>query len=85
MNPYYLIIAFAMALILFSLARKYNWEKTLIYNYIFVAIAVLGLVFFSYVLSVNFNYTFLMINILLAIGIIPKVITIIKLRKEKKN
>lgn len=85
MNSNFVIIAFVAALVLFMLAKKFNWEKTLIYNYIFVAIGVTGLIFLIYMLRINFSYTYLLINILLAIGLIPKVLTIIKLRKEKKE
>lgn len=85
MNSNFVIIAFVAALVLFMLAKNFNWEKTLIYNYIFVGIGLSGLIFLIYMLSINFSYTYLLINILLAIGLIPKVLTIMKLRKEKKE
>lgn len=85
MNIYFITIAFILALVLFMLAKIYNWEKSLIYNYIFVSIGLAGLVFFVYMLSINFNYTYLLFNILLAFGLFPKVLMIMKLRKEKKE
>ena len=85
MNTYFVTIAFVIALVIFMLAKNFNWEKTLIYNYIFVGVGLIGLVFLLYMLSINFSYTYLAINILIAIGLIPKVLIIIKLRKEKKE
>jgi hypothetical protein len=85
MNIYFISIAFALALVFFMLAKKFEWEKTLIYNYLFLGIGIIGLIFLVYMLSINFNYTYLLINILLAIGLIPKVINIIKIRKGKKD
>ena len=85
MNIYFITIAFILALVFFMLAKKFDWEKTLIYNYLFLGIGIIGLIFFVYMLSINFNYTYLLFNILLAFGLFPKVLMIMKLRKEKKE
>ncbi len=82
-DPFYLIIAFALAIVLFALARKFNWENRLTYHYVFVIVGLVGLVFFTYSVIVHFNYTYLMINILLLLGIIQKVLKIILIKKGK--
>jgi hypothetical protein len=82
-DPFYLIIALALAIVLFALARKFDWENRIAYHYVFVIVGLIGIGFFTYSIILHFNYTYLMINILLLLGIIQKIFKIILINKGK--
>ena len=47
-DPFYLIIALALAVVLFALARKFDWENRIAYHYVFVIVGLIGIGFFTY-------------------------------------
>ena len=53
-DPFYLIIALALAIVLFALARKFGWENRIAYHYVFVIVGLIGIGFFYLFNNITF-------------------------------
>lgn len=85
MSNYFIISLFAIipAILIVFLAKKYNWDDKIPYNMTIVIIGIIGWFVFTYAMILHFNIVLLMINFLLLLGIIQKVVKIIKLKNKK--
>jgi hypothetical protein len=87
MNINFLIplAAIIPAILIVLLAKKYNWNDKISYNYTIVIIGIIGWIVFTYSLILHFNITLLLINIFLLFGIILKAIKIRQIKKSGKS
>jgi len=87
MNINFLIplAAIIPAILIVLLAKKYNWNDKISYNYTMVIIGIIGWIVFTYSLILHFNITLLLINIFLLFGIIQKAIKIRQIKKSGKS
>jgi TctA family transporter len=87
MNINFLIplAAIIPAILIVLLAKKYNWNDKISYNYTIVIIGIIGWIVFTYSLILHFNITLLLINIFLLFGIIQKAIKIRQIKKSGKS
>ena len=87
MNINFLIplAAIIPAILIVLLAKKYNWNDKISYNYTIVIIGIIGWIVFTYSLILHFNITLLLINFFLHFGIIQKAIKIRQIKKSGKS
>ena len=86
MNINFLIplAAIIPAILIVLLAKKYNWNDKISYNYTIVIIGIIGWIVFTYALILHFNIALLVINFFLLLGIIQKAIKIRQIKKSEK-
>ncbi len=84
-NLYILLAAFVPALLVFWLAKKFQWDDKIPYHLSIAIVGFAGLIVFSYLTILHFNIAYLMINILIFMGIILKLLKILLIRKSQRN
>ncbi len=83
-NPYILLAALVLSLIVYYLAKRYQWEKKIVYHTSIAIIGLIGLAIFTYMLIQHFSMAYLLINIVIFMGIVLKLLKIIMIKKGKE-
>ncbi len=83
-NPYILLAALVLSLIVYYLAKRYQWEKKIAYHASIAIIGLIGLTIFTYMLIQHFSMAYLLINIVIFMGIVLKLLKIIMIKKGKE-